>query len=364
MSSGRPTVGEERWLAVAARLRGTVDPSVIAGRTGGWRVTGPLARIALFVLGVLAAVLLAAVLGFGGPGTLAASGFAALAAAELLIRSRRLHASGVEEGLWTAGAAMLAGWVYWQAVPHDGSVDRMRLELGIAVALACAGLRLGNGFVTTAGVVVAIAWLNGTLTRSGLMAGGSWSQLALGTGVAVLALAAGARGRVRPSHDRTLDWLAAVVVPATWLWSGVSPWGPSDRPAYTPLVVTAVLLAYGLASITAGVRRRRHAPLAGGLVAIACAAVEAGTLSTLPIEAQMILGGAAALGAGLVLEHWLRVPRRGITSRSQDDAEALELLQSAGTAILTARVAPPTEAPGATDPRGGHFGGGGASGGY
>lgn len=366
MSRGRPTVSEERWLAVAARLRGIVDSSVLAERAGGWRITGPLARVALFVLGAVAAALLALLLGIDGADTLAGSGVVAIAAAEFLIRSQRMYASGVEEGLWTAGAAMLAGWLYWQAIPHDVAVDGSRLELAIGLALLCSGLRLGNGFVTTTGVLVAIDWANRTWTSqpSGVAQHASWIGLALATIVAAGALAAGARRQARPSLDRTLDWLAACLVPAAWVWSGGSPFGPLDRPTHASIAVSIVLLAYGVAAITAGVRRRRHAPVAGGLVAIACAAAEVVSMSALTIEARLILGGAAMLGIGLALDRGLRAPRHGITSAPLGDDDAPGLLQAAGTAILTAQAAPTTGAPGGAESHAGRFGGGGASGNF
>ncbi len=59
------------------------------------------------------------------------------------------------------------------------------------------------------------------------------------------------------------------------------------------------------------------------------------------------------------------MPRNGVTSSSLTDREGpLDLLQTAGAAVLAQRAAPeaPSE-PGYT-PGGGKFGGGGASGGY
>ena len=64
MSRWRPSPAEERWLEVASELGTAVPRAAVAERTGGWRSTGPLARIALFVLGFVAAALLLAILGF------------------------------------------------------------------------------------------------------------------------------------------------------------------------------------------------------------------------------------------------------------------------------------------------------------
>ncbi len=49
MSRWRPSPAEERWLEVASELGAAVPPAAMAERTGGWRSTGPLARVALFV---------------------------------------------------------------------------------------------------------------------------------------------------------------------------------------------------------------------------------------------------------------------------------------------------------------------------
>ena len=103
MSRWRPSPAEERWLEVASELGAAVPRAAMAERTGGWRSTGPLARIALFVLGFVAAALLVAILGLGDQANLLIAGLIAAFAAEWLTVSRRLHASGIEEGLCLAG---------------------------------------------------------------------------------------------------------------------------------------------------------------------------------------------------------------------------------------------------------------------
>ncbi|MDH4166773.1 MAG: hypothetical protein OEV90_10245, partial [Gammaproteobacteria bacterium] len=62
MSRWRPSPDEERWLEVASELGDAVPRAAMTERAGGWRSTGPLARIALFVLGFIAAVLAGALL--------------------------------------------------------------------------------------------------------------------------------------------------------------------------------------------------------------------------------------------------------------------------------------------------------------
>ena len=90
MSDGLPSSSEERWLVLGARLRGLLPPDALRERAGGWRGTGPFARIALFVLGLLAAGLVAAVLGFGGANLALFAGVVALLAGEGLKRGKRL----------------------------------------------------------------------------------------------------------------------------------------------------------------------------------------------------------------------------------------------------------------------------------
>ena len=101
----RPTVAEERWLAVAAALGANRTPAEVTARTGGWRSTGLLARIAMFFLGLLAAALIAGVLSLGGTTTLLIAGLVAAFAAESLARGKRLFASGIEEGLCLGGSS-------------------------------------------------------------------------------------------------------------------------------------------------------------------------------------------------------------------------------------------------------------------
>jgi len=88
--------------------------------------------------------------------------------------------------------------------------------------------------------------------------------------------------------------------------------------------------------------------------------------STLATETWLLVYGLAALVAGVALDRFLRQPRNGVTSSSLTDREGpLDLLQTAGAAVLAQRAAPqaPSSESGYT-PGGGKFGGGGASGGY
>ena len=372
MSRWRPSPDEERWLAAAAALGSALAPDAVAGRSGGWRSTGPLARIALFVLGYVAATLLLGLLGFDDETMLLVAGLVATLAAEWLTVQRRLHASGIEEGLGVAGFLMIGFWLTLVVTPGPGfSGGRIHLLVLIAVA-AAAGLRRLNPFVTTCAAVALVYWVGSTAPARSIdqSLGGGMTAMTFGCAAAALALTLGARHYQRPSHDRMLDWLVATLPLAAYLH--YAPWSHLAAAQFPPGVGTgrlspiAMLLALGLAMLVTGVRRRRHAPLLGALGCTAGLAVELRLASTLATETWLILCGLAALAAGVALERYLRQPRNGLTSARLDSREGpLDLLQTAGAAVLAQRSAPearPSE-PGYT-PGGGKFGGGGASGSY
>ena len=367
--SGRPTVAEERWIEVGRRLRGSVDPAVLAGRNGGWRITGTLARIALFILGVVAAGLLAALLvaifGSDGSTPLAVGGGAAVVAAEYLIRNHRLYASGFEEGLWTAGSALVALWLHEKLLgsSYDGGASLMSV-LGIAACVA--GLRIANPLVMLLGVLALVDWLAGQPFAHALddLAGRPFAALVIGIAVATLALAAGGRRFERPSTDRMLDWIAIGVPAAAWIsgngWAAVVP--STGAPTTANLPPIAMLAALSTAAVLTGLRRRRHGPLLCGMLAGACAAVEIARSTGWPAEVLLIGGGLLVLMVGAMLDRRLRKPWRGYTSAPLDEsAGSLDLL---GAALAGAQL-PAAGGPAPTEPgRGGRFGGGGASGGY
>ena len=363
--NGRPTVAEERWIEVGRRLRDGVDPSRLADRTGGWRITGALARVALLVLGVVATALVAGILGLGNAHALVGGGVAAIAGAEYLIRDRRLYASGFEEGLWAAGSLLIALWLHGQLLGDAYSGDGM-LMLSIAIAAGAAGLRLGNPFVVLLGVLALVDWLARQPPALALdaLAGRPIAALVIAVAIAALALAAGGRWYQRPSSDRMLDWIAAGVPVVAWVggngWmTGVQGGG---TPSLTRLPAIALLAGLAVAALVTGLRRRRHGPLLCGMLAGACAAIEAARSTGWPAEALLTAGGVAALALGAVLERRLREPWRGYTSAPTDGGSAT--LDLVGAAVAGAQV-PAAGGPAAAEPeRGGRFGGGGASGGY
>jgi len=167
-----------------------------------------------------------------------------------------------------------------------------------------------------------------------------------------------------------LDWLvatlpvAAYASHATYSMSLGLPdvgAGPAAR-----LATVALLLVLGVALLTAGLRRRRHAPLLGFMACAACLAAELRFATSVATETWLLVCGFSALVAGVALDRYLRRPRNGLTSAPLTGGEgALDLLQTAGAALLAQRTSRDFVTPETTfTAGGGRFGGGGASGNY
>ncbi len=78
---------------------------------------------------------------------------------------------------------------------------------------------------------------------------------------------------------------------------------------------------------------------------VACLAVELRLATTLATETWLIVYGLAALVAGLALDRYLRPPRNGFTSAALTRREGpLDLLQTAGAAVLAQHTAPDSRA--------------------
>ncbi len=371
-SRWRPSPEEERWLAVASELGETVPPAALAERTGGWRATGRLARIALFVLGLVAAAMVLGIIGFDSEINLLVAGLVTAMVAEWLTVTKRLHASGIEEGLCVAGYCMIGLWTttLFDSRPDftGGSVDTLVLVATVGLA----GLRLLNPFVTTCAVLAFVYWTDSTAVAHALdqVIGDGLTTIIIGCTLATLALILGARDYRRPSHDSMLDWLVATLPVATYVQR--APWNAYEA-LYAPagpgsgrLATAVLLLALAVAMLFAGLRRRRHAPLIGFMGCVACLAVELRLATTLATEAWLILYGLLALVAGVALDRYLRQPRNGVTSVALSQREGpLDLLQTAGAAVLAQHSSPePTRTEPAVAAGEGRFGGGGATGSY
>ncbi len=381
----RPSVDEERWLVLARRLAvagrvavgarpGAALPREIAvERGGGWRGTGPLARIASFALGLLAAALLIGLLylvGGGHESSLLVAGLTALAVAEGLILAKRLHASGIEEGLWVAGALLAAGWLVATAFADAGQAASIFV---LIAALGVAGLRLLNPLVTTAAVVALVHWARSTVPAQAVdaYAGPGVAVLLFGSALALLALALGARTYRRPSHDRMLDGMVATLPAAAYVFAESAAHATAESGVVSAVdgarwITVVLLLLVGATLLATGLRRRRHAPLWGALGCLTCLGVELQASTGLAVETWLLVCGFAALAVGAIVDRVLRRPRDGLTSTPLDDGDgSLDRLQTPGAAILAGRAtpAPPPVDSGMT-PGGGRFGGGGATGSF
>ena len=372
MSRWRPSPDEERWLTVADELGVAVPRAALAERTGGWRSTGPLARIALFALGFVAAALLFGVLGFGSETMLLTAGLSATLAAEWLAVRKRLYASGIEEGLTAAGFLMIGLWIAVEILPAPNGGNTSLHMLVVIAAVGAAGLRRLNAFVTTCAVLGLVHWVGSTGLADTLdvAIGKGMTAFVAGCALAALALALGAREYRRPSHDRMLDWWVATLPIAAYAQSPriaeLEAAGVANGAGTSRLLVVALLLVLGAMMLTAGLKRRRHAPLWGFLGCAAALAIELRAAVPVAPETWLIAWGLIVLVAGVTLDRYLRESRGGLTSAPLTKGEGpLDLLQIAGSALLAHRAAP--EAPSAEpgfEGGGGKFGGGGASGRY
>ncbi|MGC4029630.1 MAG: hypothetical protein QM696_12225 [Steroidobacteraceae bacterium] len=358
MNLPRPSVDEERWLVLAARY-----PQLRAAartRSGPWRCATPLTRLLSFVLGVALAGFARTVLDLIGlPQHDFFCGIALLAAAEWLIAKHHLHASGIEEALWSCGAALIVASL---PAPY-GSLGSTANTLLFAAAAALAGWRLINPWLTTLAALLASIALVSVSAFS--MRRTELASLAC-FAAAFIALGAGSLQLQRPGSDRMLDGLVVALPIAAYFWSLWS----SDRPPTQALLRTgqwqvlwaaALLLAFGGAALITGLRRRRHPPLTAALACLLLLAFELRALTGLALHWRLMLWGTVGLAGAIVAERLLRVPRRGITSRGGEPGDDRpDLLQIGGAALVTPATAAPAAAP--LQGQGGQFGGGGASG--
>jgi hypothetical protein len=368
MSAARPTSDEERWRVLAERypsLRSLVQRRPEAGR---WRYATLPSRVLFFVLGLFAAGLSYGLIDLVGiPAAGFVTGLVLVGIAEGLIRRRQLFASGIEEALWSAGAAMMAFELFEQWRPGSDAAGLLLM----ASVLALAGWRLLNPLLTTVAAVLASGSLALAITR------GSMFEHVEGAGqacfaAAFFALAAGARRFERPSHDRMIDWLVVAMPVVGFAWLTVNRTGPltlqtlrdASLPALLPLLLVTT---FGLAALATGLRRRTHAPLLAALAAVPLLASELRAVTGLALEWRLILWGGLGLGVAIGLERALRSARDGLTSRDVGEPDvALELVQLGSVAVATPSsgtggAGPPSPA---VEGQGGRFAGGGASGRY
>jgi hypothetical protein len=363
MNDFRPTPQQERWLAVAAHLRTSVDTPWLVERSGGWRSISLLTRCAFFVLGAIAAVLTAGIcylMHFPGP--LFFAGVIVIVVAEMLIAQRRLFGGGIEEALEITGLMLIVA----QVMDSIHAYDAAMFSLWVAIVLALAGARLLNAlFVTLAALVLSFSLYS--MARSG-----SSDYLSAATvtslfcfGVAAIALAAGAKQFQRPSIDRMLDWLVIAMPVCGYIWlvqaNGHGLTLALLQDGLMPILPLLLMALFAAVALVAGIRRRRHAPVLAAMLGIGCVAYELRNLTGLALELRLILWGSMALLAALGLMVFLRKPRNGITSSEVETGPgSLDLLELAGVSAITPAAAA-HDKPGYQG-AGGTFGGGGASG--
>jgi hypothetical protein len=276
--------------------------------------------------------------------------------------------SGLEDALHACGAVAIVF-----EVADGGSHEAFATAL-LALALWASGLRLSNAVVTTLAALVASVAI-ALAARDSAAAGLAAVPAAIACAAAALvAMAAGGRLFLRPSHDRMLDGLVLALPVAAWAWATLAASREDPAPGWRGLDALPALLAtvLGVACLVIGLRRRSHAAL---FAALACAAGFAHALRDVlpwPGHLQWIGWGLLLLVVAVALERALREPRSRITSRDLGEAtQAMEFTQLAGSAVVpqvtrsgdrlaagAGESAPPVEG------QGGQFGGGGATGRY
>jgi hypothetical protein len=353
MTAFRPTPEQERWIAAASRLHLKPTHEWIADQIGGWTAPSSIARYAFFVLGAVAAGLIAAIFALlRVPQALFPAGLVMLGAAEWLILRKHLFHAGIEEALWAAGSLA----VVLQLVEPNFASATFAAVLA-ALALALAGTRLLNPlFVTLAAMMASLAidFAGGDRLFGAAHPPVPASVFCYLTG-AIALIAARATFR-RPSHDQMLNWLMVIMPLCGFLWL-------ATQQALSPRFFTGCASAvFALAALIVGMRRRAHAPLIACIVSMLCVAYQLRDLTALPLKVKLIAWGSVALLLALGLDRYLRVPSRGITSRQiGEGSRALDLLQWASAATLAPKAAP-VDAP--FKGGGGRGGGGGADGSF
>lgn len=366
MSAARPTPAEERWHALAERYPSLAARVLQAGGAGPWKYATLLSRCLFFVLGLFAAGLGYGVIDLVGiPATGLVTGLVLIGIAEGLIRRRRIFASGIEEALWSSGAAMIAIDLLetWRPVGDAAGL------LLVASALALAGWRLLNPLLSTVAAVLASGSLALALARGMFENVEGAGQVCYAA--AFLALAAGARRFERPSHDRMLDWLVVAMPVVGYAWLTLNRNLPITvqglrEGSLLLLLPLLLVVAFGLAALATGLRRRTHAPLFAVLASVPVLAWELRAMTGLAPHWRLILWGGLGLGVSVGLVRALRAARHGITSREVGEPDAaLELAQLGSAALTTPATGSGSPGPSPTvEGQGGSFAGGGASGRY
>lgn len=366
MRSFRPTPSEERWLQIFARVRTKRAAAWFAERIGGWVTASIAARCAFFVLALLAAGLIAAILRLLGiPGVLLLAGLLSVGIAEYLIIAKRRFGTGVEEALELAGVLMLV--VRFMDV-RIGPTD-LFLSALIALALLLTGLRLLNPlFITVAAIASSATVSFGCELVHGSPLLNATVASIYCLGAASFALSLGNLEFRRPSYDRMCNWLLVSMPPVAFTWfemhTALWPVGLPVQTGYLVSYLPLILLAlFGLTALKIGIRRRAHAPILAFMVCAGCLGFHFRNLTSLPLDAKLIAWGSLLLLVAMGLNRYLRTPRAGITSSQTVSRKGLlDAVELVSTSALAPVSSPQGEQP--FEGGGGKFGGGGASGTY
>jgi len=213
---------------------------------------------------------------------------------------------------------------------------------------------------------------------------GRFFWIAAGAALPVLLLRGSDSARLPPPHREGLTGAAVVALLALYLglhlgswdegllgylsaWNWSHEWAPDHRPDLRGFAILATALLPVLV-VAAGLwSRRRPVLLAGVAMGIASLATLRAYVHLLPLSTALILVGALAILAVVLLRRWLdRSPgheRFGFTAEPLfDDPRRMLLVETAaGMISLTPAAAQPQETPAGFDGSGGRSGGGGAT---
>jgi len=350
----RPTPDEERRLALIQRVRGWKRARLIdddqarqiqTHLASPWKHGSLLSRIAFFFLTSLA---VGALYGIVDLADLGAEGWVtaavAIGLAELLISTRRFIHTGVEEGLYLTGLCCLIFSV------RSGQEEEAALLL--AGASVIAGLRVLNGWFVVLGVAFGLLYL--WFEFDPLVCG----VVSMITGVIALYLL-----RVpfrRPLHSSWLAGTALLTPLMVWGSLKITVWGWGTTGTDTSLLYCLAALA--VAATIVALMFRLRAALFSAILSTGLLASELSRFFPLQVETKLMLGGFSLFVVAVLLERWLRVPRRGFTSQKLIEPDS-RLLDVAAIYSAAGLASPAAEVPQRQQGEGG-FGGAGASGDY
>lgn len=232
------------------------------------------------------------------------------------------------------------------SLPGPARAEGMLL---FALAGLFAGLRLRQPAFLAGAVVLTCSYL---VSRSG----DEWIVEILGLAIAFVALALLTLEWRDPLIEATLAWLVVVMPLFSYVVNRMQ--STTDRSAI--VLVVAAIAAAGMAAT--GMSIRHHAPLASALLATGVVLLEWSERSTWLLEWRILVAGGLLFAAGALVLRMLRNVPRGLTSRSLGAFDEFELVQLAGTSLISAREAQGQEHRSTMNPEGGSFGGGGSSG--